>query len=364
MATPSKGVFVDPSIKKTQGEAVSATTALQGYASVVLQQPDFDLKILENLSSHQKVAQGHANNWANTLQPAFDATNADIIDYANQFQAFYDKLRSFAKDLDNPDSKTSLIEGLKLLQDNIDGKMQAAETMSTQFQMFRKDLDGDEKNFLSDFGEAGQKVTGDKGVIKQLQDELAALHQGMKKDTDEMAGGAALIGIGAFTAFAGIVLEPITFGASTILVGGGAAEIAGGAVLRSSASDDYQKKLATLKDVHSNLAKDKAELASLTFIKQQIANFSSTFQEAVEAAQSLANYWTGLGREMKNIVDALERADKDVTSPFLVGELDQANRDWTDVIDRAKKLQPNGTSVIPAKFFDKIEDAFNNSSDA
>ena len=67
--------------------------------------------------------------------------------------------------------------------------------------------------------------------------------------------------------------------------------------------------------------------------------------------------------QLYDIVDALERADKDVTSPFLVGELDQANHDWTDILDRAKKLQPDGTSVIPAKVFKQIGDAFNNTTD-
>ena len=353
-----KGVFSTGKIKDTQGGMISASVAMQGYAHVVLQQPDFNLAVLKNLSDHQKTAQDHAKNWQDNLHPSMISTNADIIDYANQFQSFYDTLRKFAGDISNPDSKKQFIEGLQLLQNSIDTKHTAALTMTDEFKKFNTQLESDKQHFESDFKDAKEAIKSDDGEIPQLEKRLDAIHSAMKKDTDAMAGGAALIGVGAFVAFAGIVLEPVSFGTSTILVAGGAAAIAGGVVLRSTASEDYSAQLTALKSVTQQLAKDRIEFASLRQVKSQLNNFSDTFTVAIAAAQSLADYWQSLGKDIGSVTTALQQADETIDSPFLLAELDQANRDWNVALEDAKKLQPDGTLAVPTKFYEDLQHAF------
>ena len=201
-------------------------------------------------------------------------------------------------------------------------------------------------------------IKGDQGDIQKLKDKLKIINKAMKKDTDEMAGGAALIGVGAFVAFAGIVLEPVSFGASTILVAGGAAAIAGGVVLRSAASDDYSNQMRMLKSTTEAISEEHTEYVSLTHVKSQLENFSDAFKVAITAAQSLVDYWQSLGDDIGSVMTALQKADKTIDSPFLLAELDLANRDWKVALEDTEKLQPNGTLAVPTKFYKNLQDAF------
>lgn len=127
MSSEKKGSLSNPAIKDKQVEVTKASTVIQTYVSIILQQPDLELDALPNLSAHQKTARDHANNWNDTILPLMSKTDADIIDYANKFDSFYNDLVTYAKDIKTPQSKKNLIEGLKLLGTTIKQKMQTCK---------------------------------------------------------------------------------------------------------------------------------------------------------------------------------------------------------------------------------------------
>lgn len=108
---------------------------IQTYVQILLQQPDFDLSILDNLSKHLQKARKDANAWNLNILPGLIKITADIIDYANTFQSFQDVLVKFAGELSVPDSKKKLIEGLMQLHNGILEKHDTAQAVQTQMNL-------------------------------------------------------------------------------------------------------------------------------------------------------------------------------------------------------------------------------------
>ena len=52
----------NPAVKDKQVELTKASTVIQTYVSIILQQPDLKLKALPDFPAHQKTARDHANN--------------------------------------------------------------------------------------------------------------------------------------------------------------------------------------------------------------------------------------------------------------------------------------------------------------
>ena len=80
--------FLNPNLKDNATNTTSASTVVQTYVSMILQQADIKLDALPDLLGHQKIARDHGEYWNKTILRAMSTAIADIIDYANQFQSF------------------------------------------------------------------------------------------------------------------------------------------------------------------------------------------------------------------------------------------------------------------------------------
>ena len=87
MPSPSQP-FSNPNLKDNATDTTSASTVVQTYVSMILQQADIKLDALPDLPGHQKTARDRGEYWNKSILRAMSAAIADIIDYANQFQSF------------------------------------------------------------------------------------------------------------------------------------------------------------------------------------------------------------------------------------------------------------------------------------
>lgn len=356
MSSKPHGALSNPAVKDKQVELTKASTVIQTYVSIILQQPDLKLNALPNLPAHQKTARDHANNWNNTILPLMSKTDADIIDYANKFDSFYVDLVKYAKDIKNPESKKNLVEGLNLLLSTIKQKDANVEAVVNDLSTFHKNLNADYQNFQSDVNQAAVKIEGDSGELKALSDELDAIHDAMHKDIGLMVGGAVTIVAGVAMIVVGALAEIPSGGASTALIGGGVLIVSGGVIMETMGSTDYSNQIDKQKDVQEQLAGDKIELAGLKTTKHQVTGFVAGLANAIIAATSLKAAWQTLDADLQELITAIKDVDPNIPPTWLLDELNRAKLDWQVALDQAKKLQPDGK--VPTKLYKNVQDAF------
>ena len=95
-----------PKLKVAQKDVFDASAAVQTYVAAILRQPDIKLNELPDLPNFQKAARKHAQDWLDQVLPAIINTNADIIDFANGFSAFYGTLIKLAEQIDAGDKSS------------------------------------------------------------------------------------------------------------------------------------------------------------------------------------------------------------------------------------------------------------------
>ena len=355
MSSKLKGSLSNPAIKDKQVQVTSSYTVIQTYVQTILQQPDITLDALPELPKHQTIAREHANNWNKNILPLLSKTNADIIDYSNQFNSFYDQLVTFAKDVENPKSRKQLVEGLKLLSSNITEKDNNVQEVINQLITFQANLNKDDANFTKDVNEAAVKIEGDDGEIKALSKQLDAIHDAMHKDIGLMAGGAVVMLAGVATIVFGAISEIPSGGASTALIGAGVLVFSGGVAMETLGATDYSKQIEEQKNVTEKLAKDKQQLVALKTTKKDVSGFVKGLESAITAAGALKAGWQGLDADLQEVITAVNDVDPDVGA-WLLAELERAKKDWNVALDQAKKLQPDGK--VPTQLFKNLQDAF------
>ena len=356
MSSKQHGGLSNPAIKDKQVELTKASTVIQTYVSIILQQPDLKLKALPNLPAHQKTARDHANNWNNTILPLMSKADADIIDYANKFDSFYSDLVKYAKDIKNPESKKNLVEGLNLLLSTIKQKDANVEAVVNDLSTFHKNLNTDYQNFQTDVNLAAVKIEGDKGELKALSDELDAIGDAMHRDVGLMVGGGATIAVGVLMIVVGGFTEIATAGLSTVLIGGGVLVFSSGVAMETVGRSDYSQQIDKQKNVQEELEGDKIELAGLKTTKHQVTGFVDGLANAITAATNLKAAWHTLDADLEELITAITDVDPSIPVTWLLDELNRAKLDWQVALDQAKKLQPDGK--VPTKLYKNIQDVF------
>lgn len=356
MATPKKP-FSSPTLSDNQKDVTKATVVVQTYVQMILQQADLKLDALPNLPDHQKTARDHANFWNTTVLPNMVKTNSDIIDYANQFQSFYDVLVGYARTIDKADSRKKLVEGLKQLHDNIQTKHAAAQKVVDDLTSFSSKLNTDYRNFEDDVNEAKVKIGGDDGELKSLNDELKTIHSAMKKDIGLMAGGAIATVGGIVMIVIGAIASVPTGGVATvILIGGGVAVVSAGVVMETLGATDYSNQVEEQKRVQEKIKRDNQEILALNGAEGQLNGFESAISDALSATRVLVKSWQTLGSDLKEVIEAIDRVDPSVSGDFIEAELKTANSDWKVALDSAKQLQSNGK--VSTKLYSDLQEAF------
>jgi non-hemolytic enterotoxin B/C len=345
----SKAKLSSSSLKTGLEASASASMVIQAYANGILKQSDVNLSLIPELPGHQAIARKHANNWLNNVNPSMLKTNNDIVDFANQFDAYYAPLVTLAKNIQAGDksARTTFAQGLSDLRNAINKKENNTITIVSDLNKFHDELTTDYRNFQADDKTAKDKITGDKGEIAALDDQLTAIHDAMNKDIGMIAGGCVGTVVGVCMVVAGAALEFETAGASTALIVAGLGVAAGGASTTIIGSVDYSHQVSKLKSTTSKLNHVKMEVVSLKVVKTQVDGLVNNLGEAITAVSDLQSSWNILKNDFDELISALD--DVSTSSFFLLAKLDHAKKDWEDVRAQAVKLQANGQMKVETK---------------
>ena len=342
-----------PQLIVAQKDVFDASAAVQTYIAAILGQPDIKLDQLPDLPNFQKTARQHAQNWLDQVLPAIITTNVDIVDYANNFDSFFETLVNLAEKIDAGDKSlvNEFAQGLVLLRSNLSRKEAQAKYTETQLQDFKAKVSVDHENFKKEATVATKVLEGTDGELAKISTQIDTINSQLNTYIGvmagggvSMAGGIVMILVGSFATIetAGVSIGLVVAGTG-LLVGGIGAEITGGV--------DYALALKERKVLQETLATDKQGIGILKHAQSLLDGFVSHTDSAIRAVGVLREQWSLLSGDLDKVIVDL---DKDPGSLGLVAMLTTAKSNWENALDLARRMQSRGN--IPVTTVDNMID--------
>lgn len=336
-----------------QKDVFAASAAVQTYLAAILAQPDIELDQLPDLPDFQKTARQHAQNWLDQVLPAIITTNADIIDYANVFAAFYKTLMKLAEKIDAGNKKQikEFTQGLGLLRNNLSRKNAQAKYTEIQLQQFKAEVSDDYENFNKVAAEATKKLEGADGELAKISAEIETIDGQLHTYIGVLAGGGVGMVGGIVMILVGSFAEIETAGISTGLIVAGAGLLVGGIGSEITGGVEYALALQERKTLQEKLAADKQGIGILKHVLSLVNGFVSQTDSVIRAVGVLQDEWSLLLYDLDQVIADL---DRDPGTLGLVAMLKKAKGDWENALDLALRMQPRGN--VPVKAVDSMMD--------
>jgi non-hemolytic enterotoxin B/C len=346
-------------IKTSSSSVVAANSLIQLYINTVCGTPDIDLSsvnfadadkhIIVDLPKHQQLARANAFSFIdgpNSVNSLMVGTLSDIIGFSNQFESRYQRLIALANDFNTGNNKQIFEEGLQGLINSITQKEANCGVVITKLGDFLKLIQTDSQNLTADENIIKATLDGENGAITQLQNRISSINEAMNKDNAMIAGGAVMTVVGVLMITVGVLGEFETGGASTALVLGGLAVMGGGIAMDVVAGLDLSKKMDEYKDATTELTKDQQISSCLIQASQTVQSLVDSINNAMGAITNLQSGWSSLKGDLDQVIGALNDAESDEGTSWVIDDLNAAKADWEDAKTLAVQLQANGTLQV------------------
>lgn len=337
---------------------VGAGLVLEAYALSVLQQPTVSfekaeaprLDIIENrINSALVVAKNNARTYVNEIQPTIIGNISNIIDYFNIHSVI-------ATTIPPGTAVEDFLSVLTELQIQASNYQDEASRTVDKLEILRSNLQNDSAVFSAIVAEANEVVTGDEGVLSNLQSELNSVQEAIRENTSgivisslAIGGGAILIGIGYCS------------GTVPAVVGGIGIGVSGIAGLSLAINDlvTSQRKRNDLLSKKSSL-QNEVKLAAM--LSASYVSLNDQCQEAIGAAAAMASSWKSLADNLDDLSGALQHGI--ISVPEAQSQLlNSANNEIKQVVADTEviKTQMAGVTVESGASSKKTVDVITNS---
>lgn len=332
-------------------DIVSGATQVTKNARLITDQADIaTIKEIPDLPTHQKAAKDQSNKWVSDIWPLIIDTTADVIDYANTFQATYTELLSLLPKLEAGDVKTKdeFVQALQIvLIQALTDKSTTANGIVLKIRQFHTDFQPLYNKFQVDFKAANDVMTKDNNAIL---DKLADLTMWKGKAIGyEMAAVSMGVAI-PITAAATAVFSETGVG---LLVGG--ILMAGELAALGTMLGLYAEAMHHVNDLTSDINDLQTQVAQLTTIEQQITGLNEHVQIVSTTSSDVADGWQTLKNNMDKTIGHLNEISPTDAALFIKIDLSAANKEWGLVLDQAKVLQPTG-GALDSKTYESSTD--------
>ena len=347
-----------PKLKVAQKDVFDASAAVQTYVAAILRQPDIKLNELPDLPNFQKAARKHAQDWLDQVLPAIINTNADIIDFANGFSAFYETLVKLAEQIDAGDKSQAkkFAEGLVLLRNNVSRKEAQAKYTETQLQDFKSKLSVDYDNFTKQATAAAKALAGADGELQKISTQIDTINSKLDGYIGVMAGGGVSMVGGIVMILVGSFATIETAGISTGLIVAGTGLLVGGIGAEVTGGVEFGLALEKRKQLQETLATDKQGIGILKHVQGLLDGFVNQMDSAIRSVGVLREQWSVLSGDMDQVIADL---DRNPGSLGLVAMLKTARGDWEKALDLARRMQLRG--LMPVKAVGNMMDVIHTS---
>lgn len=207
----------------------------------------------------------------------------------------------------------------------------------------RAELESGSDNIQAARTDLTKEIAEYKGKITTLKAEIEQYNK-------MVALGAGLVGGGIFV---GVVGGAFCFAfpwVGGILIALGVSMVIGGAVTWGVMQEKINKANRDIADFTARISEDNKTILALDSLGAAAHTCLSSADDAISNLTDFATTWVTFGKSLRATMSALEKGGKEAYGALLGMDLDEAQENWDDAKEYAKKLSevPSDIKVVPA----------------
>jgi superoxide dismutase len=298
---------------------------------------------MDQINSRIVVAQNHATYYEDTVFPAAQKTITNI-------QSYYQLHQLVPSVLPKGSTTQEWIKMLGQLKDQAGAFQVEAKNMSGDLGDLRNKLEADVADFADIVNKLNTAVNGDKGVLKDINNQLSDLQGKIAGAIAGITLSAIAILAGVFVCLVGAVAGFVTGGTSTVVVLGGAAIIAagiGGEVASALMLKGMQDAQADLTRTRETLT---SEVKFATTLSTNYGSLSQQMSAAADAAEAMKGSWDFLSDGLDDLSNKLQKgivSSDGVQQLWLASSNAAVNNVVTDATNIINNLATRQNLVAP-----------------
>lgn len=317
----------------------------------------------DGLNGKLQVLQGYANTWLDDYSIAVTSTiPTSIITFVPTFDASAKVLRAIIArnpvTLNPADAATArdvlarMVAKVYTIADQVERYAKVDEHMVTSGKLIDWQKNMREARAALDTGTDNIQAarTDLQAQIAEYKGKVTALKAEVEHYNKLIALGAGLVGGGAFVGVVGFgfcFAFPVVGG---ILLALGAGMVIGGGVTWGVMQNKMAKASRDIAEYTAKIAEGDKTVVVLDNLSAAAHTCLDSADSAIQNLTDFAATWVTLGHSLRATMEALGRGGKEAASALLAMDLDEAEENWTDAKEYAKKLQdvPSDIKVVPA----------------
>lgn len=186
--------------------------------------------------------------------------------------------------------------------------------------------------------------------IAVYKEKITTLKAEIEQYNKMVALGAGLVGGGIFVGVVGLGFCFAFPWVGGVLIAVGAGMVIGGGVTWGVMQKKINKANRDIVDYTAKIAEGNKTILALDSLSTAAHTCLDSADSAIQNMTDFAATWATFGSSLRATMAALEQGGKEAYGALLAMDLDEAQENWDDVKDYAKKLQsvPSEIKVVPA----------------
>lgn len=317
----------------------------------------------DGLNDKLDVLKGYADTWLNDYAIAITSTiPSSIITFVPAYDASAKVLRDIIRRSPGELSVADTVLAREVIARMVD-KVQG---VSTQVEYYAK-VDGNgntsgklidwQKNMraarkeLVDGSDSIQKARADlTKEIAEYNGKITTLKAEIEQYNKMVALGAGLVGGGIFVGTVGLGFCFVFPWVGGILIALGVGMVIGGSATWGVMQEKINKANRDIADFTARIKEDNQTILALDSLGTAAHACLSSADSAISNLTDFAATWVTFGHSLRATMSALEQGGKEAYGALLGMDLDEAQENWDDAKEYAKKLSevPGEIKTVPA----------------
>ncbi len=290
----------------------SQAAIMQGYALSVPRQTKVNFGNFKNLKKFESDMNAGIASAQDRAKGFLDQTLPNLIRQSTDIDSYFNLQNALGEALAPSTPASDAIKMMSAAQEQAQDYKSKAGQLVIDLESLRDGLNSDASNFTTYVQNLNAAVNGDNGVLQSLDDQLGSIDgkiagaiAGTALSGLTILGGGLMIAVGAIAGF-------VTAGTSTPLVMGGIAVVAAGAAGEVASA----VTLSAMLNQKATLLQQKSMLTEEVRLAQGVSSGFSTLANgaanSAQAAQQMANAWSGLDQHLGNLIGHLKSGQTNV----------------------------------------------------
>ena len=265
----------------------------------------------------------------------------EIISYGNTFSASQKSIDGLFDQLEKQFStelKNEIVAALTKLQGPIDTMISQIGAYLAKLGEFEKNLQVPYGNMNGTISQIQAQEADIKIDIETINSQIASMKKQITADRAAIAKAKKAREKGIVETIFGVLLAPITGGASLILAGIGVATIADAEDKIHSLQSDITKDQGTIATDQNKLSDDQKQVATLHGLAMSVAIALSDMGMIDQALDTLSTSWGIFKKELDGVISKLDQATDAQEAILGKAWFDAAVLEWKTIAQQAQNL--------------------------